>query len=106
MVKVIIASKSNLFVQEYIARKIGVFVEEIEGLSKIAERYPQSAFAACSHCIMEKWLFIMRTVENINVLFQPLEDAISQAFIPSIIGRNQCIPDDEHSFHFLYDLMV
>ena len=72
---------STHFAEQFTEKKIELFVEEIEILSKIAEQYPQSAYAAFSHCIMGKWRYLMRTVENIDTLFQPLEDVINQSFI-------------------------
>ena len=81
---------SRDFVKTFPAEKIDVFVNEIEDLAKIAEHYPQSAYAAFSHCIMGKWRYLMRTVEDIDSLFEPLEDSINQVFIPALTGRSQC----------------
>ena len=81
---------STSFAKEFAAHKVEEFVEEIENLSKIAERYPQSAYAAFSHCIVGKWRYMMRTMKDIDTLFQPLEDAISQTFIPALTGKCQC----------------
>ena len=82
------------FAEEYTSHKVKDFVEEIENLSQIAERYPQSAYAAFTHCIMGKWRYIMRTIEDIDTLFQPLEDVITQTLIPALTGRCQCNPDE------------
>ena len=81
---------STSFAKEFAAHKVEEFAEEIENLSKIAERYPQSAYAAFSHCIVGKWRYMMRTMKDIDTLFQPLEDAINQTFIPALTGRCQC----------------
>ena len=40
--------------------------------------------------IIKKWRYMMRTMKDIDTLFQPLEDAISQTFIPALTGRCQC----------------
>ena len=85
---------STRFAKEYTAHKFDDFVEEIENLAKITECRPQSAYAAFSHCIMGKWRYIMRTIEDIDILFQPLEDVISQTFIPTLTGRSQCTSDE------------
>ena len=47
------------FPQEYTSHKVKAFVEEIENLSQIAERYPQSVYAALNHCLTGKWRYIM-----------------------------------------------
>ena len=49
------------FSEEYTSHKVKDSVEKIENLSQIAERYPQSVYAALTHCIMGKWRYIMRT---------------------------------------------
>ena len=85
---------STHFAEEYTSNKVQDFVEEIENLSKIADRYPQSAYAALTQCIMGKWRYIMRTIEGVETLFQPLEDVINQTFIPALTGRSQCNPDE------------
>ena len=80
--------------EQFATKKIEQFVNEIESLAKIAERYPQSAYAAFSHCIISKWRYLMRTVENIDESFQPLEDAINQIFVPTLTGRGLCNPNE------------
>ena len=88
---------SRDFVKTCTAEKIDAFVNDIENLAKIAEQYPQSAYAAFSHCIEGKWRYLMRIVEDIDSPLQPLEDSINQVFIPALTGRSQCNPD-ERSF--------
>ena len=80
------------FAEEYTSHKVKDFVEEIENLSQIAEPYPQSAYAALTHCIMGKWRYIMRTIEDIDTLFQPLEDVITQTVISVLTGSCHCSP--------------
>jgi len=40
------------------------------------------------HGLVSKWTFLARTVPEISHLFQPLEDAIRQCFLPSLTGQN------------------
>ena len=42
------------FAEEYTSHKVKDFVEEIENLSEIAERYRQSAYAAFTDCTIGK----------------------------------------------------
>ena len=84
------------FNKEFVAGKVESFVEEIDTLSKIAEMYPQAAYAAFSHGIVGKWRYIMRTNNDINTLFQPLEDVIKQTFIPALTGRGQCSEEERN----------
>ena len=46
------------FNKEFVADKVESFVEEIDTLSKIAEMYPQAAYAAFSYGIVGKWRYI------------------------------------------------
>ena len=56
------------FAEEYTSHKVKDFVAEIENLSHTTERYPQSVYAALIHCITGKWRYIMRTIEDIDVI--------------------------------------
>ena len=50
-------------------------------------------YAALTHCIMGKWRCIMRTIDDIDILFQPL-GVITQTFISALTGRCRCNPDE------------
>ncbi len=78
------------FVEEYVVGKIEAWKEEIETLAKIAEIYPHAAYAAFIHSVKGKWQFVMRTVENIEKLFQPIEEIIIDKFIPALTGKSHC----------------
>ena len=82
-------SKSN-FVQEYVINKAEVWKEEIETMAKIAEIYPHAAYAAFIHSVKGNWQFIMQTVENIDKLFEPIEEIIVKKLIPALTGWSQC----------------
>ena len=75
---------SRQFTEQFVSKKIEQFVNEIESLAKIAERYPQSAYAAFSHCIISKWRYIMRTVENIDIFFSAVRRSHQSNFCSSI----------------------
>ena len=78
------------FVNEYVADKIDEWEEEIEMLSKIAEMYPHAAYTAFTRAIVCKWQYLMRTIDGIGNMFQPLENAISAKLIPALTGRGPC----------------
>ena len=59
---------STSFAEEYTSHKVKDFVEEFENLSKIAERYRQSAYTAFIDCTIGKWRYTMR-IEDIDTLF-------------------------------------
>ena len=78
------------FIEEYVVGKVEAWKEEIETLAKIAEIYPHAAYAAFIHSVKGKWQFVMRTIENIEKLFQPIEEIIIDKFIPALTGRSHC----------------
>ena len=79
------------FAEKHVAEKVKLWSEEICVLSLFAQMHPHSAYAAFTHGIVHKWNFLMRTVQSISHLFQPLEDAIHQFLIPAMSGRNPCL---------------
>ena len=48
---------------------------------------PHAAYAAFTHGLISKWLFIARTIPDVENLFQPLEECIRNIFIPSVTGH-------------------
>ena len=78
---------SKAFKDSYLQKKIEEWVESVERLSKIAVTEPQAAFSAFIERLQSRWVFVLRTVPDLAKIMQPLEDAIRQKFIPSLIGR-------------------
>ena len=58
---------------------------EIKTLSTIAS---QAAYAAFTHRVRSRWNYIMRTMPEIDMELQGLEDAICLEFIPALTGQN------------------
>lgn len=75
------------FVEEYVHQKVAAWVQEIERLSSIAITQPHAAYAAFTHGLMNKWMFLARTIGGISDHFQPLEEAIRHRFLPSLTGQ-------------------
>ena len=76
------------FVEEYVRQKVAAWAQEIEYLSSIAITQPHAACAAFNHGLMNKWMFLARTIADISNLFQLLEEAIRHRFLPSLTGQN------------------
>lgn len=75
------------FKDTYVQKKIVKWIDSIEKLSKIALTQPHAAFSAFIQRIQSRWIFLLRTVPSLAEALQPLEDAIRQKFIPSLLGR-------------------
>ena len=79
---------NDAFKEEYVREKVATWVEELERLTRIAESQPHAAYAAFTHGLASKWTFLARTVPDVSNLFQPLEDAIRQHFLPVLTGQS------------------
>ena len=79
---------SESFKQEFVKRKIGSWVKDVEKLAVVAEEEPQIAYSAFTKGLSSRWCYMQRTIEGISELFNPLEDAICKSLIPAILGRN------------------
>jgi hypothetical protein len=74
----------------YVKEKVQIWTQEINQLADIAISQPHAAYAGFVHGLSCRWNYLQRTIPDIGHLFQPLEDAIHQKFIPSLTGRPPC----------------
>ena len=64
------------YTEHYVTSKVQVWCDEIKRLSEVTETFPHAAYAAFTHGLSSHWLYIMRTIPDIQGLLQPLEEAI------------------------------
>ena len=81
---------TQLFTDEYVSKKVKIWSDKILTLSSIAETHPHSAYCAFVHDVVPKQNYVMRTIEFVGSLYQPLEEVIHQYFIPAPTGRDPC----------------
>ncbi len=55
---------------------------------------PSSSVYCICYGMIGRWQYVMRTTDNTSALFQPLEDAIHQHFIPALTVRAPCSADE------------
>ena len=79
---------SKCFKKDFITKKVDEWVKDIELLSTIAESQPQLAYAAFTKGLAHRWLYYMRTLEDISEELKPLEDAITNKLLPAITGNS------------------
>ena len=76
--------------QEYIRKfmddKVREWSAEVLLLAKIGESQPHAAYSALTHGLSSRWRYVFRTMPNISVLLQPLEDVIHCTFLPAVLG--------------------
>ena len=82
----------SAFVESFVSAQVDEWVKEVIRLSNIATTQPHGAYAGIRHSLVGKWTFLARTIDGIAPLFQPLEEAIRQQFIPALLGRE--VPGD------------
>ena len=73
---------------EHVGGKVEDWVGEVTRLAEFARSQPQASYAAFTFGLRHRWTYFMRTLPDIETLLQPLERAISDVLIPSLIGRN------------------
>ena len=78
---------SQEFRDKFVNEKIKEWVADVEQLSTIAKEEPQLVYSAYTKAMCMRWGFLQRTVPNSKDYFGPLEEAIREKLIPSIIGR-------------------
>ena len=72
---------------ESFVMEVSSWVHIIFELSTYANSQPHAAYSAVTKGLFSKWNFLTRTIPSISHLLQPLEEVISQKFIPSVTGR-------------------
>ena len=78
---------SQEFKEAYVQNKVEKWTSDVHEISKIANEEPQAALSAFNTGLSQRWKFLQRTVSGTAHMFQVLEDAIREEFIPAICGR-------------------
>ncbi len=81
---------SREYTKRYVGDKVKMWTQEMLLLAEIATSQPHATYAAFVHGLSSCWTYLSRTIPEVSDLFQPLEDAIHQVFIPSLTGCPPC----------------
>jgi hypothetical protein len=65
-------------------------------LAKLADRWPQTAYAGLNFVLQNQWQYVKRVVLDTGAFFEPVEQALRQEFIPALMG----LPKEEITGHF------
>ena len=57
------------YITQYVSCKISTWVHDLQLLSSFAVTQPHAAYSAFTHGLISKWLFIARTIPNVDDLF-------------------------------------
>jgi hypothetical protein len=69
---------------EYVNEKVEGWLEEVTKLAKFAVSQPQASYAVYTLGLKHRWTYFLRTLPDIQDLIQPLENAISNMFLPAL----------------------
>ena len=75
------------YTEAFVTSKVQHWASELDILISIARSQPHAAYAAYTHGISSKWLYLSRTIPNIGTHLQPLEVIIHSKFIPILTGK-------------------
>ena len=66
--------------------KVDEWAAAVRTLARVAERYPQAAYVGFTFCLQNEWQYVQRIVQSSGTAFAPLEVAIREALLPSLLG--------------------
>ncbi len=75
------------YIQSHLRIKVDQWAEEMDHLATIAHTQPHAAYAAFTHGMASKWLYLSRTMSGISTSLQPMEHTIRTMLIPDLTGR-------------------
>ena len=73
--------------QQYVADKVTRWVQAVERLSIGAKNFPQSAYSAFTHSLVNEWTYLQWIFESGEIEYIPLRNSIQEIFSAAILGR-------------------
>jgi hypothetical protein len=53
-------------------------------MAKVAERYPQTAYAGMQKSLQQEWQFLQRVTDGLGEEFDDIEQAMNDKFLPAL----------------------
>ena len=72
------------YTNNFVSEKVNQWSSQLQLLSEIAVSQPHAAYAALTHGLSSRWLYLSRTVPNISSYYQQMENIICTVFIPIV----------------------
>lgn len=81
----VLGSRKHL--EDYVEEKVEDWISQIVRLAEFAQSHPQASYVAYTFGVRHRWTYYLRTLPNIEDLLEPLERAISDVLIPSMVDH-------------------
>ena len=78
---------SREYFEDYVNGKVEECVSEVVKLSEFAATEPQASYTALTFGLKHRWIYSLRTLQDIEDLLIPLERAVADTLIPSTTGH-------------------
>ena len=78
---------SRKHLEDYVEEKVEDWISQIVRLGEFAQSHPQASYVAYTFGLRHRWTYFLRTLPNIEDLLKPLERAISEVLIPSMVDH-------------------
>ena len=85
---------SREYLEEYVGSKVEDWVSQVIKLAEFAMSQPQACYAAFTFGLRHRWIYLLRTLPDIEDLVEPLERAIADVLIPSITDHHCTTPSE------------
>ena len=83
--------------------KVEAWANGVRALARVARRYPQAAYAGLTKSLQCEWQFTQRVTPDSARLFEPVENALRNHFVPALLGDGNEV---EHDLRILTSLGV
>ena len=77
---------TSAFREAWVAKKVEGWVEDVKKMSALGRTHPQVAYSLLVRTLIPRWRYSMRTTRCDPRVFDPLENALMEAFFPTVLG--------------------
>jgi hypothetical protein len=79
--------------RRYVRDKVEKWVRLINQLAAVAIHHPQAAYTALTRSVQCEWQYLQRTVAGCGLWFAPIEEALTERFLPTLLQVPQISPE-------------
>ena len=79
--------------EEFCKDKVNVWIKELTTLCEIATTHPQMAYTAYLKGYKSKFTYFLRTIENFHNFVSPVDQLLSEKFIPTLFGYDTALTE-------------